>query len=77
MYPAHIQRLQGARIDAANALHDADARCRALFVDGLTTEHDAALKAANAARFALYDAEQALSAAIAAWRREDEDEHRA
>jgi len=74
MYPDHIQRLQGARIDAANALHDADARCRALFVDGLTTEYDAALKAVNAARFALYDAEQALSAAITAWRREGEDE---
>jgi hypothetical protein len=74
MYPVHIEKLQSARIDAANALHDADARCRALFVDGLTTEHDAALKAVNAARFALYDAEQALSAALTAWRREGEDE---
>jgi len=77
MYPDHIQRLQGARIDAANALSDADARCRALFDDGPSAEYDTALAASKTARAALDDAERALSAAIAAWQREGEDEQRA
>ena len=72
MYPHHIQQLQTARIDAANALHDADARARALFVDGPASEYTTALTAAQAARRAHDGAEQELSAALTAWRREGE-----
>jgi hypothetical protein len=79
MYPAHIQQLQSARIDAVNAMHDADARCREAceLFDDPHGKYAAALSASKAARVALGDAEQALSAALTAWRREGEDEQRA
>lgn len=73
MYPDHIQRLQSARIDAANALHDADARCRALFIDGPAADYDTALAASKIARAALHDAEEELSTALTEWRREGDD----
>lgn len=69
MYPDHIRTLQSARIDAANALHDADAHARSLFVDGPADEYAAALAAAKAARAAHEDADLSLSAALTEWRR--------
>lgn len=73
MYPAHIQHLQAARIDAVNVLHDADARCRALFVDGPADEYAEAVDASKAARAAFDEAEQSLSVALTEWRREGDD----
>ena len=69
--------LQAARLDAANALAEADARCRAAEHpdSNATAEEGREARAARAEAQRRYDeADAELSAELAAQRRETEDE---